>query len=212
MLREMKVEEFIEIVDSSSPTPGGGSVSALAGSIGSALARMVGTLSYDKKAFAELDQSIQEEMKAAAEKLGPLKVELMETIDKDASAFDEVMEAFKMPKSTDEEKAARSAAIQKGYKVALEVPMRCAKACLEVLELQKVFAKYGTINAVSDIGVGVLSASAGLEGACMNVLINLGALKDEDFKEKTRAEVESMIEKERAIRTELLDICYNRLK
>lgn len=212
MLKDKSVHEFLEVVDSSAPTPGGGSVSGLAGSLGAALARMVGTLSYEKKAFAELPEEIQEEMKMAGQKLEPLKIELEDIIDKDSSAFDEVMEAFKLPKNTDEEKKVRSEAVQKGYKVALEVPMRCAEACLEVLKLQNLFAKHGTVNAVSDIGVGVLMASSGLEGACMNVLINLGAMKDEAYIAETRKKVDVLIKEEREIREELLDVVYERLK
>lgn len=211
MLAEKTVHDFIEIVDSSEPVPGGGSVSALVGSIGSALARMVGSLSYTKKAFKELPEETQELMKANAEKLLALKKELEEGVDKDASAFDKVMEAFAMPKETEEEKAARTAKIQEGYKIALEVPKRSAYACMEVLELQEVFARYGTKGAVSDIGVGILMASSGVEGAVLNVKINLLAMKDEKYIEETRKEVEELLKKMYQKRNELLEVIHQRL-
>ncbi|MDO5689279.1 MAG: cyclodeaminase/cyclohydrolase family protein [Tissierellia bacterium] len=212
MLVQKSVHDFIEIVDSNEPVPGGGSVSAMAGSIGAALARMVGSLSVNKKAFKELPQQTQDELIQAKEKLEALKVELEEIVDKDANAFDKVMEAFAMPKDTDEQKAARSAAVQDGYKIALEVPRRCAAACMEVLKLQRVFAEYGTKGAVSDIGVGILMSTSGLEGAVFNVLINLQAMKDEDYIRETTQEAMDLVEEMLAIKEELLQIIYQRLK
>ncbi len=212
MLVNKTVHDFVEIVDSNEPVPGGGSVSALAGTIGAALARMVGSLSFNKKAFKELPEDIQAELHANAEKLEELKKELEDIVDKDASAFDKVMDAFAMPKETEEQKAARAAAVQDGYKIALEVPKRCAQACMEVMKLQVVFAKYGTKGAVSDIGVGILMASSGLEGAIFNVLINLQAMKDQDYIDRTNKEADELIAELRALKEELIKIIYERLR
>ncbi|WP_425538795.1 cyclodeaminase/cyclohydrolase family protein [Microaceticoccus formicicus] len=211
MLIKKTVHDFVEIVDSNEPVPGGGSVSALAGTIGAALSRMVGSLTFNKKAFKELPEETQNLLKENSEKLEALKKELEEIVDKDANAFDKVMEAFAMPKDTEEQKEARMAAVQEGYKIALEVPKRCADACMEVIELQEAFAKYGTKGAVSDIGVGILMASSGLEGAVYNVLINLQAMKDQEYIDKTKEEMDALIKKMYEKREALLKIIYERL-
>ncbi|MDO5717362.1 MAG: cyclodeaminase/cyclohydrolase family protein [Tissierellia bacterium] len=212
MLIEKTVHEFVEVVDSSEPVPGGGSVSALVGTIGAALARMVANLTFTKKSYRELPEETQELLKTNFEKLEALKKELEEIVDKDANAFDKVMEAFAMPKDTDEQKEKRMAAVQDGYKIALEVPKRCADACMEVLELQEVFVNHGTKGAVSDIGVGILMASSGLEGAVYNVKINLLAMKDQDYIEKTNKEMDELIKKMYEKREALLKVIYERLK
>ena len=121
------------------------------------------------------------------------------------------MEAFKLPKETDEEKAARTKAIQEGYKIALEVPLRCAEKCLRILELQEVFANYGNVNAITDVGVGTLLAYSGLEGALFNVTINLGSIKDEEFKKEISAKVNNLLNEGKKLKEKLLDIVYKRL-
>ncbi|MEB3429027.1 cyclodeaminase/cyclohydrolase family protein [Citroniella saccharovorans] len=212
MLVEKSVHDFIEIVDSNEPVPGGGSVSALAGSIAAALGRMVGSLTFNKKAFKEYDESIQNCLRESSEKLLSLKEELEKGVDKDANAFDKVMEAFAMPKETEEEKKLRSEKVQEGYKIALETPRRAAKACMEVLDLLEPFVKYGTKGAVSDVGVGVLMATSGVEGSIFNVKINLLAMKDEKYIEEANKEADEIIEKMNKKRDELLKIVYERLK
>lgn len=211
MLIQKTVTEFIEQTGSDSPTPGGGSVSALAGSLGSALAKMVGELSFGKKSYEALDENIKEEFTKNHKELVDKIEQLKSIIDEDSSAFDEVMIAFKLPKETDEEKKARSEAIQKGYKHALEVPKKCADLCLEVLELQKVFANYGNINAITDIGVGALLAYSGLEGALLNVKINLLSIKDEDYRNNMENEIDKTLNAGKDLKEELLAVVYKRL-
>ncbi len=135
--------------------------------------------------YEELDDEIQKEMKRNFDELEGIIENLNHIVDEDTKAFSKVMEAFKLPKETEEEKAKRSAAIQEGYKVALEVPLRCAEECFKVLELQKIFAEYGNVNAITDVGVGgALLAATGLEGALFNVTINLLSIKDIEYRNK----------------------------
>src|SRR5699024_11849662 len=101
--------------------------------------------------------------------------------------------------------------IQAGYKTALEVPLECAKECLEVLKLQKVFAEYGNVNAITDVGVGALLAYAGVEGALFNVRINLGSIKDAEYKERIEKDVDSLLEKSKDLKEELLKVVYSKL-
>lgn len=171
------MNEFLDELASSSPAPGGGSVSALCGSLGAALDTMVCNLTIGKKKYADVSEEM-EELKASSEEL---RKSLYELIDKDAEAFNEVMRAFKMPKETEEQKSVRKQAIQKAFKGAAEVPLEVAGKCLEVLEVSAVLAEKGNKNAVSDAAVSALVARAGLQGALLNVKINLGSIKDREF-------------------------------
>lgn len=211
MLVNKTVTEFIQEAASDSPTPGGGSVAALAASLGAALTTMVGNLSFGKKAYEALDPSVKEEFKANFDLLVEKTEALRLVIDEDSSAFDSVMAAFKLPKESEEEKKARSEAIQKGYMLALEVPKKCADLSLETLRLQKVFAINGNINAITDVGVGSLLAYAGLEGALLNVKINLLSIKDEKFRSDLEAYMTASLKEAKELSDEILAIVYRRL-
>ncbi len=212
MLIEKKVRNYIHEASTGNPTPGGGSVSALVGSLGSALTQMVANLTFDKKTFTDLDNEIKDEFNTNFQTLKEKMNILLEIVDEDSNAFDGVLLAFKMPKETEEEKHARTNAIQEGYKHALEVPLRCASECLDILKLQSVFANYGNINAITDVGVGALLAYAGLEGALMNVRINLLSIKDEDYKVNINNKISIIIDEANKLKEETLKIVYEKLK
>ncbi|MCF6464445.1 formimidoyltetrahydrofolate cyclodeaminase [Clostridium sp. Cult2] len=211
MLMDESIGDYIDKVASKEPTPGGGSVAALAGSLGSALTAMVGYLTIGRKMYEELDEKIKEEMRQNFEELKKSIEKLNHIVDEDTKAFDKVMEAFKLPKETDEEKKNRFEAIQEGYKIALEVPLRCAEECFKVLKIQKVFADYGNVNAITDVGVGALLAATGLEGALLNVKINLLSIKDEEFKNKMEEKVDNLLKEGIELKEKLLKIVYERL-
>lgn len=211
MLIGKSISELIEVTASDSPTPGGGSISALAGSLGSALSIMVAELSVGKKFYDELEDEVKKEFESNVKKIDSLKDDLEKAIDEDSNAFDEVMKAFKLPKETDEEKKIRSEAIQKGYMHALEVPHNTAKLCLEVLRLQLVLAEVGNINAITDVGVGCLLAYSGLEGSLLNVKINLNSIKDEDFRNKKENEINKELEEGKDLKDKIMGIVYSRL-
>lgn len=212
MLINKSIDSFISQTASGDPTPGGGSVSALVGSLGVALISMVKNLTVGKKAYKDLPDNVKAKFQKNFEEIEEILEDLKCIIEEDTHAFSKVMEAFKLPKETDQDKKVRSQSIQEGYKIALEVPLRCAKKCLRALELQDVFAEYGNAQAITDVGVGTLLAYAGVEGALFNVTINLGAIKDEDFKKEIEAEVEFILNKAKELKEELLKIVYNRLK
>lgn len=205
------LKDFALVTRSSDPTPGGGSVSAYVGVLGSALTSMVGGLTFGKKGYEDIPEESRTQMETNSKEMETLFDELALIVDEDSKAFDEVMKAFKMPKETDEDKKKRSSAIQAGYKVALDVPLTCAKKCLRVLELQDVFAKYGNVNAITDIGVGVLLAYSGMEGALLNVSINLGSLKDEAYKKEISGKVADMLQRGKDLKEEHLKVVYERL-
>lgn len=208
---EKSLKQYALDTKSSDPTPGGGSVSAYVGTLGSALTSMVGGLTFSKKNYEELPAEVRTEMEANSKELDGLLEDLASIVDEDTTAFDKVMIAFKMPKESDEEKKARTAAIQEGYKEALEVPLTCAEKCYRVMELQGVFAQHGNVNAITDIGVGTLLAYSGLEGALLNVTINLGSIKDEAYKNEIAAKVDSLLKAAKELKEDLLKVVYSRL-
>ena len=180
-LIDMSVADFTNEVDSNSPAPGGGSVSALASDIGVSLARMMAHLSFEKKKFEQLDEKTKEEFKARFDKLGVIRKELSTLVDKDTESFNEFMKAVKMPKETEEQNKLRAKAIQEATIFSIEVPYKTASLSLEALRLLDFLIKNGNQNAITDIGVGTLMLSAGMEGAILNVKVNLGQIKDKQI-------------------------------
>jgi formiminotetrahydrofolate cyclodeaminase len=196
MLANKSVAEFCEVLGSDAPAPGGGSVAALSGALGAELVSMVCRLSIGRSGYEEFGDLL----KSTLDKSDPLAKSLLRRVDLDTEAFNGVMAAFKMPKSTDEEKKARTAAIQKNYKEAVQSPLSIARECREVLRLVHKIVGKSNANALSDLGVASQQAIAGLEGAVMNVEINLPSIKDEAFKEKILSEISSLLEDGRQLK------------
>ncbi|AGT42895.1 cyclodeaminase/cyclohydrolase family protein [Treponema pedis] len=211
-LVEMTVKNFVAETASDSPAPGGGSVSALAGSLSAALGQMVIRLTTGKKAFKELDEKTQKEFETKLPELEAAQKRLDELIDEDTQAFNAFMEALKLPKNTEEEKAKRSKAMSDATAVAMQIPLETANTCLNVLRLLPIVAVYGNKNAASDIGVAALNARSGLEGAILNVKINLGGIDDKLLCEKTRAECNKMLEEGDKLKTEILKTVYSKIE
>ncbi|ERJ85078.1 Formiminotransferase-cyclodeaminase [Peptostreptococcaceae bacterium oral taxon 113 str. W5053] len=211
MYIEESLKNYINSTNSKTPIPGGGSVSALVGALGSSLTNMAGYLSIEKKFFSELPLFVQEAMKKAMMKQNSYIGKLSRYVDEDTTAFDGVMKAFKMPKNTEEEKKIRTEKIQQGYKEALIVPLNTAEVCLEAMRHQKIFAVHGNIQAISDVGVGILLLSSAVEGALFNVRINLNSIKDKIYKEEIQKKIEIMVKEMVEIRDSLLTVVYERL-
>ena len=176
-LVSMKVADFADEVSRDTPAPGGGSIAALAGALGSALASMVVNLSIGKGEF----DPRYDELCQLAEKAQTAKDELIRAVDADTEAFNEVLTGMRMAKDTPEQLALRAKAIQAGYKLAAEVPLRTAQLCREVLDFCQAAADIGNKAVMSDAGVGALMAYAGVQGAIHNVRINLPHTKDDEF-------------------------------
>lgn len=166
---------FLGGLASDSPTPGGGSVAALAGALGAALNSMVANLTIGKKKYADVEDEMRKTLVGAE----TLRLELTQLIDEDAAAFDRVMAAMRMPKDTDEEKAERRNTLQLALVDAASIPLAVMEMCVGVVRLAKPVAEAGNVNAVSDAGVAALVARAGAHSARLNVLINLGGIRDE---------------------------------
>ena len=198
---------FVEALASNAPAPGGGSASALAASMGAALAAMVCNLTVGRKKFAE----VEDEARGYLGEAEALAVELDGLIKTDAQAFDAVGDAFAMPKETDGENAARSGAIQAGMKGAAEVPLTVMQKGAAALALAEKIVKIGNPNALSDIGVAALMAAAGVRGAQLNVEINLGSIKDEAFNGKMRSQCASVMAAVDAAEKRVLDEVRERI-
>jgi len=184
----LSVKGFLSELASKSPAPGGGSVAALSGALGTALSSMVCNLTVGKEKYKDVENEIKEVL-AKSEKL---RKELTSLIDEDTEAFNDVMKAFKMPKETDEQKKKRSNAIQEGYKTAAQVPLKTAQTCTEILDIAKVLAEKGNQNSITDAAVSALMTKAGVKGAILNVRINLGSIKDEAFVGKISKELSEL--------------------
>lgn len=189
------VGEFVDEVSRDTPAPGGGSIAALAGSIGAALAAMVANLTVGKAGF----DGRYQELDALATRAQVIKDQLLAAVDADTRAFNGVMDALRMPKDTPTQKAARSEAVQSGYKSATEVPMQTARLCRAALELCLDAARCGNDAMITDAGVGALVALAGVQGAAYNVRINLKAIKDAEYVARIGIEVASLVDDSRRI-------------
>jgi len=207
MLAEKPISQFMDELASSAPAPGGGSVAALAGAMGAALVSMVCNLTVGKKKYAD----VEEEIKAILGQAESLRQELMGLLEEDVAAYTRVSEAMKMPRDTEEQKAIREEALEKALKEATKVPLRVAEACVKVMDLCRPVAEKGNINAVSDAGVAVVMAEAGLRSAALNVLINLGWIKDETFKKEAQAKLDKLLEGKSSLKEEVYELVKSKL-
>ena len=186
---QQPIAGFLDALASSAPTPGGGGAAALMGATGAALLSMVANLTIGKKGHEE----VEAEMRDILGQAEGLRASLTGMIDDDVVAFNALMATYRLPKETDEQKAARSAAIQLGLRGATEAPMACARAAAAVVRLSRRTAEIGNRNVISDAGVGVLAAQAALRSAALNVYINAPQLKDRGYADSTVQELEALL-------------------
>jgi formiminotetrahydrofolate cyclodeaminase len=189
MTTDISLVTFLDDLASERPAPGGGGAAAVCGALGAALVSMVANLTIGKKNY----ETVWEDLKAVNAKAEALRAELTGAIEEDAVAFNSVMAAYGLPRATEEEKAKRTASIQAALKDATQAPMRAVKASFEVIRLAAAAAEKGNLNVISDAGVAVLAANAGLRSAALNVFVNAKAIKDRDFAEKHLAEVNALL-------------------
>ena len=208
MLIDKKISNFLDELASNSPTPGGGSVAALAGALGAALISMVGNLTVGKKKYEDVEEDIKKII-SSSEKL---RYELSQLIEEDVKVFNNFMATYKMPKETEDEKKVRAEKIQESLIEAAKVPLRVAYKCLDILSLSKEVAEKGNVNVVSDAGVAVLMAEAALESAILNVKINLKMIKDEKVKTELSSSIKELLLKEKGQKEKVLKIVEERMK
>ncbi len=175
-LGTMPIDRFLDLLASSNPTPGGGGIAALAGALSAGLISMVCSLTIGKAKYAD----VQDEVKALMAKSEELRARLHALVDEDARVYSQVMDTYKLPKDTDEQKQARSARIQDATIEASKVPLDIAKECARVIELAEPAARITNVQAIGDVAMAAYLAEGALQGAVVNIDINLRSIKDRD--------------------------------
>jgi formiminotetrahydrofolate cyclodeaminase len=185
-LATVPFSDLLDLLASNDPAPGGGSASAAAGAMGASLLLMVAGMPKTRTGAPEEAADLAE----AAARLRPLRDRLLALVDRDTEAYSGVVAAFRLPKGTDAEKAARKGAVQEATKRATDVPLDTMRACRDALRHALIVARNGNPNAASDVGVALELLTAGLKGAALNVDINLGSLADRAYVDRARWEKE----------------------
>ncbi len=197
---ESPLSKWLDDLASNLPAPGGGSASALVGSTGAALLCMVANFTVGKEKYRD----VEEEVRAILQKIESIRKKLEELVQEDVLSYGEVSGAYSLPKETEKEKKARSEAIQEASKKALIVPMEIASNCSDALGTGRRLLEIGNRNLISDVGVGAVLLEAALNGAAMNVNINLAMIKDEEFVKQKRGELEKLMEGKADIKNEIV--------
>jgi formiminotetrahydrofolate cyclodeaminase len=200
--------EFVDVLASKAPVPGGGGASALVGAVGTALGNMVGSLTVGKKKYAD----VEEEMYSLKEKATKLQEELLRLVERDAEVFEPLSKAYGMPRATEEEKAEKARVMEIVLKDACSVPMEIMEKCCEAIELLEVFAEKGSTLAISDAGVGAAMCKAALLGASLNVYINTKSMKNREYAEELNAKCDAMLEKYPPMADRVFESVLGRLK
>jgi len=211
-LIDMTVTNFTNEVDSNSPAPGGGSVAALASDIGIGLSRMMAHLSFGKKKYEALDQAVKEEFEVKFNKLGKIREEMSKLIDEDTQSFNEFMKALKMPKDTFKQITERQQAMGDATLYSIKVPYKTASLSLDAMKELEFLVDNGNQNAITDIGVGTLMLCTGLEGAILNVKVNLMGLENKELAKKYADSCEEMLKQGKEIRDKILDKVHSAIE
>lgn len=190
MIKDKSIQTFLDELASKASTPGGGSAAAIIGAMGAALISMVANFTVGKKGYEDVDAEARNILGKSEE----LRNQLTGMIKADVDVFNRVMASYGMPKDTDEQKTARSAEIQAALKEATDVPLACARAAAEVIKLSEPIAGKGNKNVISDAGVAVLAGQAALRSAALNVYINIGGIKDENFVNDRQKQLEDILD------------------
>lgn len=201
-------EEFVEVLASKAPTPGGGGASALTGAVGVALGNMVGSLTVGKKKYAEVEEEIKAMMETSAE----LQADLLELVQKDAECFEPLAAAYRMPKDTEEEKAEKERVLEQATKDACEVPFEIMEKCCQGIDLCGEFAEKGSVMATSDAGAGAIFCKAALQAASLNVYINTKSLKDREYAQQANEKSDAMLKEYMAKADAIIDAVFAALK
>ena len=183
-------KEFVDVLATKAPVPGGGGASALVGAIGTALGNMVGSLTVGKKKYADVEADIIELQKKA----DALQADLLELVEKDAEVFEPLSKAYGMPKDTPEEQAEKDRVMEECLRMACGVPLQIMEKCCEAIDIMEGFAEKGSKLALSDAGVGAAVCGAALKGASLNVFINTSSMKDAAYAAECESKANGMLE------------------
>jgi len=208
MFAEMRVTEFLDVLASKEPVPGGGSGAALAGALAAALVSMVCNLTIGKKGYEDVEGSMSDLLT----KSEALRRELPELLEADTRVYSRVMAAYRLPRKSDDERAAREAAMQAALKEAAEVPLTIAERCSQIVDLALPAAEMGNQWAVSDAGVAVLLAEAAMRAALLNVTINLASIKDAGFVQEAEARIVALTAGKADVKGRVTSVVNDKIK
>ena len=207
MYIEQPLRHFLDKLASKSPEPGGGSVAALTGALGAALVSMVANLTLGKEKYKDVQPQIEALLKESEK----VRLEMQDLIQKDTEAYGALSAVYKMPKTTDEEKAARSATMQEALKIACQVPLEIGIKSLDVAKLSLRAAETGNVAAVSDAGVAVLLAQACAQSSALNVKINVNSIKDDAYNKTTWARMQEILRDVAALEKTVMEMTYKKM-
>jgi len=207
MYIDQPIRHFLDKLASKSPEPGGGSVAALTGSLGAGLVSMVCSLTLGKEKYKD----VQTQVEALIKESEKLRSEMQDLIQKDTEVYGGLSEVYKMPKTTDAEKAARTVKMQEALKKACQVPFEIGLKSLEVAQLAQRAAEIGNVAAVSDAGVAVLLAQACAQSAALNVKINVNSIKDDAYNKETWSKMEAVLKQVSALEKAVMETTYRKM-
>ncbi|HKZ89820.1 MAG TPA: cyclodeaminase/cyclohydrolase family protein [Thermoplasmata archaeon] len=206
-VRDETVGRFLDAVAAPTPTPGGGSASAFAGALAAALSRMVAGLARDRKGYED-QQGVLRDLESRAVRI---QARLVELVDEDAKAYEAVLAAMRLPRTTDAERAERVARMQAAYQRATEVPLETMRLGVEALELAEVAADKGNRSATTDAGVAVLLSEAAIRGASLNCRVNLASIRDERVREDVEKGMTDLLARAQAVGHRAMALVEGRL-
>jgi len=207
-VEDISCEEFIKVLGSNSPVPGGGSASALVGAAGVALGNMVASFTVGKKKYA----NVENEMKLLKNKADILQGELLDLVEKDVKVFEPLANAYSLPTETAAQKAAKEQILEEALRMACTIPLEIMGKCGIAIEMHREFAAKGSRLALSDAGVGVEFCKAALRGAALNVFINTKAMKDKDYAKNVNSHANQLLEKYTKAADEVFESVLAQLK
>ena len=207
MIKDMTIQTFLDELASKASTPGGGGGAAVNGAIGAALISMVANFTIGKKGY----EDVQDEFNRILTQSEDLRAKLTDAIKDDVDVFNRVMAAYGMPKESEGEKKLRTEGIQSALKEATDVPLTCAKLCRQVIDLSQSAAEKGNTNVISDAGVALLAGYAGLRSAALNVYINIGGIKDKEFADSRRQQLEALLDGLEVFKEDVYDLVKSKL-
>jgi len=207
MYMDQPVRHFMDKLASKSPEPGGGSVAALTGALGAALVSMVSNLTLGKEKYKDVQPQIEQLLRESEK----LRIEMQELIQKDTEAYGALSAVYKMPKNTDEEKAARTTNMQEALKIACQVPFEIGLRSLDIAKLAERAADIGNTGAVSDAGVAVLLAQACAQSAALNVKINVNSIKDAAYNKDTWSRMQDVLKQVASLEKSVMETTYKKM-
>jgi formiminotetrahydrofolate cyclodeaminase len=207
MLKDQTLEKLLSDIASKSPTPGGGTVAGISGALAASMVLMVCNLTIGKKKYQQVEDEMDKNLKDAQK----LQTEFILLAQRDAEVFNDVMEAYKLPHESDEEKNTRKIAVEEALKKASLVPMDVLRRCETLACLCRSVALKGNENSISDAGVAVMLTHSAAQSACLNILINLSTISDEDFKGKLKTEQEHVLKTVKDLTDETMQIVHSKL-